>query len=168
MMKIFHFIDQLIEKFAARLLVVAVLIMLALSTFSIILRWAERSLLWIDPFVRHLVFLSALLGGILATGKGTHIGIDILGKVFETRGDLKAQKVIAFVVSVASFGVVLWLAYASYQFMLVELRYGKAAFFGIHTGILVGIIPTNLALIAYRFFYKALVILTGYKQAEVA
>ena len=64
MMRVLGSIDRFIEKYAAKLLVVSVLVMLGLSTFSIILRWAERSLLWIDPFVRcnGLFFFSNCIG----------------------------------------------------------------------------------------------------------
>ena len=58
--------------------------MLFFSVLTILLRWFGQSLEFVEPFVRHLVFLSTFLGGVLATGRGTHIGIDIIGKLLES------------------------------------------------------------------------------------
>jgi TRAP-type C4-dicarboxylate transport system permease small subunit len=126
--------------------------MLALSVFSILLRWFETSMLWIDPLVRHLVFLSAFLGGVLATGKGTHIGIDVLGRYFESAHHEALLKNLKRIIGLTSFGTLIWLVYASYEFMLIELKYGKISFLGLHSGVLVGIIPVGFLLMAIRFF----------------
>ena len=69
--------DKFIEKISISLLVVCVLSMLLLSVLNIFLRWFNTTLFWVEPLVRHLVFLSAFLGGVLATGNRSHIGIDI-------------------------------------------------------------------------------------------
>ena len=64
--------------------------MLIISTLSIFLRWFQVSFLWTDPLVRHLVFITAFLGGSLATGANNHIRIDLAGKLFE-KFDAKYQ-----------------------------------------------------------------------------
>ncbi|WP_372652398.1 TRAP transporter small permease [Halobacteriovorax sp.] len=152
-MKFFRVIDQIIEKLSTWTLLVSVLGMLTLSVLAIVLRWFNFTLHWIEPFVRHLVFLSTFLGGVLATGRGTHIGIDILGKYLESIHSDLLYNWIRRVISLASFLTLTWLIYASYNFLLVELKYGKPVFWGIESGYLVAIIPFGFALIAYRFFY---------------
>ena len=59
--------------------------MMILSITGIVLRWFNIAFLWIDPLVRHLVFICTFLGGAIATGRGTHIGIDIIGRLLESR-----------------------------------------------------------------------------------
>lgn len=152
-MKLFKLLDQLIEKISTWTLLVSVLAMLTLSVLAIVLRWFNLTLHWIEPFVRHLVFLSTFLGGVLATGRGTHIGIDILGKYLESINSDSLYTWIRRVISLSSFLTLSWLIYASYNFLVIELKYGKPVFWGIESGYLVAIIPLGFGLIAYRFFY---------------
>jgi len=151
LIKAFNKLDQLIEKTSSALLVAAVISMLGLSVFSIVLRWFQTSMLWIDPLVRHLVFLTAFLGGVLATGRGTHIGIDILGRYLESAHRQHLLVVVKRLISLASFGTLLWLVKASIDFVLMELKYGKVSFLGLHSGWLVAIIPFGFALMSLRF-----------------
>ena len=146
-------IDEIIEKLSSYALIFSVFAMLLISVVSIVLRWFSISIHWTEPFVRHLVFLSTFLGGVLATGRGTHIGIDIIGKYLESK-NLKQYSIwISRVIALASFCTLIWLVSASISFMTIELKYGKAVFWGISSGFLVGIIPFGFGLIAYRFFF---------------
>lgn len=151
-MKLFSLLDLGIEKFAKAALVVSIFLMLFLSLLGIVMRWNSMTFLWIDPLIRFLVFLSAFLGGVLATGRQSHIGIDLLSKILEKRGHRAPLYLGRLVSMVCTLGLV-WLVYASWQFTKVELEYGKEAFLGIHNGVMVGIIPFGFALCAYRFFY---------------
>ncbi|WP_127718159.1 TRAP transporter small permease [Halobacteriovorax sp. HLS] len=153
-MKVLGTLDQFLEKFARYGLVFSVLTMLILSVLTIVLRWFDTTIHWVEPFVRHLVFLSTFLGGVLATGRGEHIGIDIVSKWLEARHLDKAQAIIKRIISLASCLTLLWMIKASYDFFLVELKYGKEVFWGIKSGYLVAIIPFGFSLIAYRFFYS--------------
>tara|TARA_R110000868_G_scaffold117600_8_gene312288 strand:+ start:1997 stop:2491 length:495 start_codon:yes stop_codon:yes gene_type:complete len=153
-MAVFRFIDQAIEKGAAALLVLAVALMLGLSVFAIVMRWFETSYHWLEPFVRHLVFLSTFLGGVIATGRGTHIAIDILHKKIEDTGPEWLKHLSFRTLNIASSLVLFWLVKASWDFTVIEFEYGREVFWGIHSGILVGIIPFGLSLIAYRFLYR--------------
>tara|TARA_Y100000590_G_scaffold281237_1_gene316053 strand:- start:88248 stop:88751 length:504 start_codon:yes stop_codon:yes gene_type:complete len=146
-------IDKGVEKLAGWGLVVCVLTMLFLSTLVIVMRWFGVTFLWFDPFIRHVVFISTFLGGVIATGRGTHIGIDILGKYLESKNLEGAQAWIERLIAFVSAGTLVWLIQASWDFMLSELKYGKPTFFGIHSGYLTAIIPIGFALIAYRFFF---------------
>lgn len=152
-MGFFRAIDKGVEKFAGFGLVVCVLTMLFLSTTVIVMRWFGITFLWFDPFIRHVVFISTFLGGVIATGRGTHIGIDILGKYLESKKMDSAEAWIQRLIAFVSTGTLLWLIKASWAFMLSEMKYGKITFFGIHSGYLTAIIPIGFGLIAYRFFY---------------
>ena len=136
--------------------VLCVVLMLALTLFGIVLRWFDHSFLWIDPLVRHLVFLAAFLGGVLATGRGRHIAIDLLGRQLKNQGQLHwyrlHQRVLALVCTLGTS----WLAVASWPFISSEWQYGRPQFFGIHSGFLVSLIPFGLALLALRFFLQFL------------
>ncbi len=151
MIKAFNKIDLFIEKLSSYILVTSVFLMLSLSVFSILLRWFNTSMLWIDPFVRHLVFFTAFLGGVLATGRGTHIGIDVLGRYLEASRNQFISKILKKIIGLASFLILIWLVVASYNFMLMELKYGKISFLGLHSGWLVGIIPFGFSMMAIRF-----------------
>lgn len=153
-MALFRFIDKLIEKGSSYLLVICVALMLTLSVFAIVMRWFETSFLWMEPFVRHLVFLSTFLGGVVATGRGTHIAIDVLNKKIEMSGPDWAKRLSLRIMNFASGAALIWLVRASWQFMNIELEYGHEVFWGIHSGVLVGIIPFGLSLIAYRFMFR--------------
>ena len=108
------------------------------------------TLFWVEPLVRHLVFLSAFLGGALATGKRSHIGIDVLHRWLENKKDSNAKLILISTTSV-SIGTLIWLVYAGIEFMKVELQYGRDVFWGVHSGFLVGIIPFGFGLICLRF-----------------
>src|SRR5690606_34730887 len=123
-MAFFRFIDQAIEKGAAWLLVLCVALMLGFSVFSIIVRWFEASYLWMEPFVRHLVFLSTFLGGVIATGRGTHIAIDVLAKKIEQGGPTWLKHLSVRIMNLASCAALVWLVTASWDFTQIELEYG--------------------------------------------
>lgn len=167
MIKLLKIIDQSIEKLTVVLLVAGVALMLSFSLMTIVLRWFESSFLWLDPLVRHLVFLCTFLGGVMATGRGSHIGIDIVSKTLEVQGKENWLIPIKRVIALVSFLTLIWLIQASYLFMTIELEYGRASFLGIHSGVLVGIIPAGFALIAYRFFYLFIASFSELEKVEV-
>ena len=153
-MKVFKWIDSTVEKISTYGLVVSVVLMLFFSCFAIVLRWFDMTYLWLDPFVRHLVFLATFLGGALATGKGTHIGIDILGKYLENHRKFFWLNQIHRIVAAVSLITVVWLMLVTLDFTKTEFEYGRNVFWGIHSGFMVAIIPFGFSLIGYRFFYK--------------
>ena len=149
-------IDEGFDVATLWVLVVAVLVMLFFSVLTIVLRWFGTGLMWVEPFVRHLVFMSTFLGGILATGKGTHIGIDVTTKFLEAKGLHFIVNQAHRIIYLASMSVCLWLSIASIAFVKQEMEFGKEAFLGITSGQLVTMIPIGFALIAARFFLKFL------------
>tara|TARA_R110002072_G_scaffold534_6_gene3912 strand:+ start:89424 stop:89957 length:534 start_codon:yes stop_codon:yes gene_type:complete len=153
LLKPFQKLDEFVEKFSSFLLIICVIGMLLISVLNIVLRWFGIGYMWFEPLVRHLVFLSAFLGGVLATGRRTHIGIDIVGKYLEAKQSWVAHQWILRAVSLISFVTLAWLVKTSFGFISVEAEYGKAVFLGVHSKYLVSIIPFGFSLISYRFLY---------------
>ncbi|MBT3235109.1 MAG: TRAP transporter small permease [Bdellovibrionales bacterium] len=153
MLNLLALIDRGIERTASFLLVVVVGLMLLLSVFTILLRWFEIGPMWADPLIRHLVFISIFLGGVLATGRRTHIGIDVLPRMLEQKKNYRLLGLIQRLIALVCTVTLIWLAKAGYDFSLIEMQYGKEAFLGIHSGFLVSIIPVGLIFISYRFFF---------------
>lgn len=163
MLDIIKKLDTGLERLVTYLLVFSVLAMLSLSSFSIVIRWFQHNITWIDPFVRHLVFFSAFLGGIIATGQGTHIGIDILGKFVESKGWHGLRTVITKIVYITSMIVLVWLIKSGIDFTRIEMEFSKEEFWGIQSGYLVMLIPIGLGLLLLRFFF---VFLLSFREKE--
>jgi TRAP-type C4-dicarboxylate transport system permease small subunit len=143
--------DDILEKISKWSLVFCLLLILFLSVLSIILRWLGSSLLWLEPLVRHLVFLSAFLGGSLATSKGVHIKIDLLTHLI----DKSQSKILKWfhknLVSLFCFVTTLFLLKSGLDFYSIEKEFAGEAFLNLKSSTLVGIIPFGLALISLRF-----------------
>lgn len=147
-------LDEILEQFSYRTLVLALILMLGLSLVNITFRWFNITFLWIDPVVRHLVFFSAFLGGSLATGSSKHIGIDLITKFLDKPQFTIYKKWHLRLVSLAATVVLIWLTVTSIDFAQVEFQYGRAHFLNIHSGYLVSIIPFGFCLISLRFFFR--------------
>ena len=145
-------IDWFIEKLCSWLLVLSILSILTCSSMSIILRWFHINLTWIDPFVRHLVLLGTFLGGVVATGRGNHIGIDLISKFLEVKGYNHLKIIVNRIIFLVSGLVLIWMIKAGIDFTRVEMEFSKIEFWGIGSGALVSMIPIGLGLIALRFF----------------
>ena len=152
--------DSYLDKIAFYGIVISVLLMLGLTVLNIVLRWFNTSILWIDPFVRHLVFLSAFLGGVLATGKDSHIRIDLATKLCERLESPGLSIWLNRLVYLVTMLATILLSKAGYDFYKVELEFGKEAFLGIHSGFLVAIIPFGMGLISLRYFFRILLTFT--------
>lgn len=151
-MKILAQIDHFIDRFLTGALVINVIFLLVFSLYAVVARWLSISSIWVDPLVRHLVFLCAFLGAGVATGAKRHIGIDILPRYFEATSRLALKHLVEGVTSFIASFVSFWLAYAGYGLVSIETQYGKMAFLGIHSSVLVAIIPLGFTLIGLRFF----------------
>ena len=107
--------------------------MISLTLINILLRWFGATILWIEPLTRQLVFLSAFLGGAIATGSRSHIAIDLAGRLLDGVGLKGLKGVLDRLLVLFCFVAVVWLSYAAYQLYLVELEFGKIEFLGIHS-----------------------------------
>jgi TRAP-type C4-dicarboxylate transport system permease small subunit len=166
--KAIKFADQSIEKMAVGLLVMALFGMLFLTLAVVALRWMQVTLLWMDPLIRHLVFLSTFLGGVVATGTKEHIGIDIVGKYFEGPRYANFNLWVSRVINLTCMGTLLWVIQSSLSFVRDTFKFEGISFLGIHQGVLVAIIPVGLGLMVYRFFYHFLASFSIFKNMDSA
>ena len=164
-MKFISLFDDLLEKISRWGLVSTLFGILSLAVMGIIFRWLGQSVMWIDPLVRHLVFLSAFFGGSLATSKNVHIKVDLLTKLVEKSNSPIIHWVYRNLMSLFCFLVTLTLLKAGWDFFLVEKEFGAEAFLGIHSAYLVAIIPFGMGIISLRFFNQLILgILSGVQR----
>lgn len=157
MIRFIHMFDEFLESLSRWGIVLGLFLILALSVLSIFLRWFGESFMWMEPLVRHLVFLIAFLGGSLATSKNVHIRVDVFSKLVESTNSKIFRWVHQNLISLFCLITCLFLLKSSYDFFLVEKEYGGAAFLDIHSSWLVGIIPFGMGLIALRFFNQLVI-----------
>lgn len=129
--------------------------MLVLTLSNITLRWFNQTWSWADPLVRHLVFLSAFLGGTLAMNKRKHISIDLLGIYLRSKKNKSISRKINFVIDLVTAFIIIYLLYACIEFVKSEAQYGKMVFLGVHSKYLVGIIPMGFSLMLIRLLTEA-------------
>ncbi|MBF0205873.1 MAG: TRAP transporter small permease subunit [Oligoflexia bacterium] len=160
------FLDKLISNLALYSLMFTVLTMLFMTILSIILRRWQITVLWIDPCVRHLFFLSAFLGGTLAIGRRQHIAVDIVGKILENAQKFTLKKHLERIVYLVAMITLSWLTIGAIQFVDYAFKYEGVEFLGIHRGVLVSIIPFGCILMLYRFFYLFLTSFQCFSEAS--
>lgn len=151
-MKLIQLFDDILEKFSRWGLISCLLTILSLAVMSIFLRWGGKSFMWLEPMTRHLVFLSAFLGGSLATSKEVHIKVDIMARILEKTDSVIIHWLHKNIISLFCFLTVTALFKSSWDFYLSEKEYGAPALLGLHSSVLVAIIPFGLGLICLRFF----------------
>lgn len=156
-MKLFVTFDDILERVSRYGLVAALFMILGLSVFAIVLRWLGSSLMWIEPLVRHLVFLSAFLGGSLATSKNVHIKVDLFTKLLERSHSKIIHWIHKNLIALFCLIVCVVLTKSGWDFYLVEKEFGTPGFLHIHSAYLVGIIPFGMGLIALRFFNQLII-----------
>jgi TRAP-type C4-dicarboxylate transport system permease small subunit len=165
MTKLIAVFDEGLEKLSRYGIIACLFGILVFAVFSIVLRWLGQSLMWIEPLVRHLVFLSAFFGGSLATSKNVHIRIDLLTKLIENSNSKFLKWLHHNLISLFSFLTCLVLMKAAWDFYLVEREYGAVGFLEIHSSTWVGIIPFGVGLISLRFFNQLIFgLLNGAKR----
>ncbi len=155
-------IDQILDFFSKWGIVFCVLSMLLLTVMNITLRWFEVSLHWVEPAVRHLVFIAAFLGGSLATGERHHIKIDILARILEKKK--KANFYIDLIVTAITLIATITLTVASRDLAVIEFEFGKEVFLGIHSGFLLSIIPFGMGLISMRLILRFFLSIQNFKS----
>lgn len=151
-MKLIQKLDDILEKISRWGLISCLFGILGLAVMAIFLRWAGKSFMWLEPLVRHMVFLSAFLGGSLATSKDVHIKVDLLTKLVERSDSVIVHWLHKNIVSLFCFITVAVLFKSSYDFYLSEKEFGSPSILGLHSSIYVAIIPFGVGLIGLRFF----------------
>ncbi len=157
MEKLFKSFDSLLEKFSRWSLIFSLYFILGFAVLSIILRWIGQTPLWVEPLIRHVVFLSAFLGGSLATSKGAHIKVDILTHFVENSSSKILHWLHRNLVTLFCLITCVMLTKAAWDFFIVEREFGSIAFLQIHTSYLVGIIPSGMLLISLRFLNRLMI-----------
>lgn len=156
-MKVFAAFDEILDKISRWGLITCLFLILGLAVFAIVLRWFGSSLMWIEPLVRHLVFLAAFLGGSLATSKNVHIKVDLLTKLVEMSHSKVLHWIHKNLISLFCLVVCLVLMKSGWDFYQVEKEFGAPGFMHIHSAYLVAIIPFGMGLIALRFFNQLMI-----------
>lgn len=156
MEKYLQLFDDFLEKLSRWGIVLSLFCILALAMLSIIMRWLSMSLLWIEPLIRHIVFLSAFLGGSLATKKGAHIKVDLLTHILGRSSSDVLHWFHRNLVGLFCCITSLCLTVSSWDFYQVEKEFGSETFLHLHSSHLVLIIPLGMGLIFFRFLNKLL------------
>ena len=157
MEKLFKNFDSFLEKLSRWSLIFSLYFILGFAVLSIILRWIGQTPLWIEPLIRHVVFLSAFLGGSLATSKGAHIKVDILTHFVENSSSKVLHWLHRNLIALFGFVTCVALTKSAWDFFLVEREFGSVAFLEIHSSFLVGIIPFGMLLISLRFLNRLMI-----------
>ena len=147
--------DQFLEKMTEFMLKFSLAALVFIASFQIILRWFDKSIPELDPLGRHLVLLSAFLGGSLACGEEKHIRIDLIPRLLKDvslKSALLVEKNLAFFSAFLCF----LCAYACLDFLLVEKKYVSKAFFDLPTWTLLLILPFGFSLMAIRFMNRGI------------
>jgi TRAP-type C4-dicarboxylate transport system permease small subunit len=127
--------------------------MILLAALQIVLRNAfATGLLWIDPLLRSLTLWIGFLGAAFATASGRHIQIDILARVSPP----PVRAVAARAVSAVSAVVTLILAETAWRHVIEEQSFAAEGVLGLPSWVLLTVMPGALALMSYRFLYRAL------------
>lgn len=163
MEKIILAFDGVLEKISRWGIIISLFVILGFAVLSIILRWFGMSPMWIDPLIRHMVFLSAFLGGSLATSKGVHIKVDLFTHLVERSSSRIIHWLHRNIVAAFCFLTTLVLTKAAFDFYLVEKEFGAEAFLNIHSSLLVAIIPVGMGMISLRFLNK---LILGFVQGD--
>lgn len=150
-MRVIRIFDDILEKISRWGLISCLLTILTLAVMAIVCRWGGKSFMWLEPLVRHLVFLSAFLGGSLATSKNVHIKVDLLTKLVEMSSSTFIHWLHRNIITLFCCLTTLALLKSSYDFYLSEKEFGAPAFLHIHSSYLVAIIPFGVGLIFLRF-----------------
>jgi TRAP-type C4-dicarboxylate transport system permease small subunit len=154
--------DDALEKVSRYGLIISLFVILVFAVLAIILRWIGHSVMWVEPMVRHVVFLSAFFGGSLATSANVHIRVDLLTKAIEASKSKKLLWLQHNLLALFCFLVTLVLTFSAYDFFKVEQEFGAPAFLNIHSSYLVGIIPFGMGLICLRFLNQLILgLVTG-------
>jgi TRAP-type C4-dicarboxylate transport system permease small subunit len=159
--RLIRIFDDILERLSRWGLISCLLMILSLAVMAIFFRWGGKSFMWLEPLVRHLVFLSAFLGGSLATSKNVHIKVDLLTKLVEMSSSKFIQWLHRNIITLFCCLTMLALLKSSYEFYLSEKEFGSPAFLHIHSSYLVAIIPFGVGLILLRFINQLILGING-------
>ncbi len=145
-------------------LLTTLMVMMILMAFGqIVLRNVfDFSILWADPFLRHLVLWTGMLGAAMATRDGRHIKIDALSQLLPTRG----RVFLALLTNLFSTFICSLLVWAAVKFVRDEMEFGGNVFLDIPAWIVQLVLPGAFAIIAVRFLFLAIDSARGLRRGE--
>lgn len=126
--------------------------MILLAPLQIFLRnFFDIGISWADPTLRVLVLWVGLMGALAATRGDRQISIDVLSHLLSER----ARAGVRIVTSVFAAGISALVAWASAQFVQVEIEYESTAFADVPAWIPEIVLPISFGLIAVRYLVYA-------------
>lgn len=139
---------RVLEGIESAALVTLLAGMILLAVVQITLRnFFDSGILWGDAFLRVLVLWVTLLGSMVAARGNNHIKVDVLLRYVPARwGDVSAR-----IAAVATSGLCLVMAYASFRFVQFEYEDGLVAFAGVPAWACEVIIPIAMAVMGLRY-----------------
>jgi TRAP-type C4-dicarboxylate transport system permease small subunit len=130
--------------------------MIVLAFLQVILRnFFSTGILWVDPFLRHMVLWVGFLGASLATRQEKHLNLDLITRLLPPRG-VEMSRIVTNLFAALVTG---FLAQAGWTFVVSEMasreelfRIGETSYPGwwFET-----VIPAGFALMAFRFSIRA-------------
>jgi TRAP-type C4-dicarboxylate transport system permease small subunit len=134
-----------LEKFAICLILG---VMILFSFGQVILRnFFDGGLLWADILLRHGVLWVGFLGASLAVREGRHISIDFLPH-FLSRSWTGGIRLFVHLVTAGVSGVLAW---AAWEFVLLEREFGSSLVFDVPTWFFQTVLPYSFVVITARF-----------------
>ena len=144
---------RLLGRFEEAFLAVLLLAMIGLAVLQIVLRNGfDGGISWGDDAVRMLVLWVAMVGSMVAAGRGQHIRIDALVRYLPPRARTVIDRVVDLVTALVCAG----LARFGYEFAALEHADGLVAFASFPSWVAVAIIPFAFAVIGLRYGLHAL------------
>lgn len=152
-MRFLKAIDSILARVESGIVVFFLAIMIVMAFLQVVLRNVfNTGILWVDPFLRHLVLWLGFLGATLATREGRHIRIDVLTRFLTP----KLKRFSSIITHFFSAVVCYFLVNASVTFLVGEKQFGGAVslFTEVPIWYVQMIIPFGFALMMVRFFLK--------------
>ena len=156
---ILSFLSHMEEKLLSLLL----LIMIILSCSRIVFRlFGFGGFLWTDPLLRYLVLWSGFLGAAMATSRGKHISLDMIGYLLPS-GVQSWTAVVNHLFSTVISGLLTW---AALLFIISEKEFGTAVLLTLPSYYWNLIFPISFALMTLRFFCKTILTIQSIVRNE--
>lgn len=142
-----------LARLEAATLACLLLAMIGLACLQIILRNGfDSGISWGDDAVRTLVLWVAMIGSMVAAGRGEHIRIEALVRYLPPL----AAAIVARFVDVLTAGLCAALAWYGYEFAALEYEDGFKAFAAVPSWFVVSVIPLAFGVIGARYMLHAL------------
>ena len=148
---------QILHRIEDTLLVTILLAMVTLAFSQIVMRnFLGTGNIWLDPLLRVLVLWVGLLGALVATRQNKQISVDVLTRFLPERlktiSDIITRTFAAIISAI--------IAWHSFLFLIDEWNSGAMAFASVPAWLPESIIPIGFAVIALRYAFQVLVLIS--------